>query len=184
MKNQGFDASEIDLLRKECEAEGSSFVYFEDEDDMVDTGEMAHIQFIGKHEGKEVIYDAVIYTLRLHHSGMVYEEALKQIQKEYPKYVPMEERDSSYKANAQTDEEIEALITELMDAIEEEEEVKVSEHVEIDLDFDFGIGLDVALNVDAITDEVVEQFIKDFNNNTITLDKTLYSFMTDEEDED
>ena len=41
---------------------------------------------------------------------------------------------------------------------------------------DFGIGLDAALNVEEITVEVIEKFINDFNNGTLKLDKTAYSF--------
>lgn len=60
--------------------------------------------------------------------------------------------------------------------------LKVAEFVEIDYDFEFGIGIDAALNVDEITVEVIEKFISDFNNGTLKLDKTLYSFKDGFED--
>ena len=60
--------------------------------------------------------------------------------------------------------------------MEDEETIKVSEFVEIELDFEYGIGLDIALNVEEITVEVIEDFIKNFNAGTVKLDKTMYSF--------
>jgi len=66
--------------------------------------------------------------------------------------------------------------------LEEEEAVKVQEHVDMDNHVDFGIALDIGLQVESITPEVVEKFINDFNNDTIQLDDTLYSFQTTEEE--
>jgi hypothetical protein len=59
--------------------------------------------------------------------------------------------------------------------------VKVKEHLEIDPNIDFGIGLDAVLNVEEITSKVIEKFIRDFNEDTLSLDKTLYSFQTEDE---
>ncbi len=182
-KNAGYDPKEIAQLKAECEQEGSDFVYFEDEEDMGHpTDEYAHFQFVGTHEGAEVIYDAVIYTLRLHHSSMVFEAAEKKAIKTYPLYVPFDNRDENYKRNEQLDEEVELLITELIEEIEENEEVKVTESIEIDYDFEYGIGLDVCLNVEEIDDDVVENFISDFKAGTLKLDDTLYSFHSTEEE--
>ncbi|MES2798136.1 MAG: hypothetical protein V4683_19365 [Bacteroidota bacterium] len=183
-KNDGYDPNEIALLKQECENEGSTFVYFEDEEDFGHSAdEYAHFQFVGDFKGQEVIFDAVIYTLRLHHSSLVYEAAEKKAMKNFPLYVPMENRDETYQANEALDEEVELLITELIEEIEENEEIKVAENVEIDEDFEYGIGLDVCLNVDEIDDEVVEKFIEDFLGDKLNLDKTLYSFTAEEEEE-
>jgi hypothetical protein len=184
-KNEGYDPKEIEQLKQECENEGSNFVYFEDEEDFGHSAdEYAHFQFVGEYNGQEVIYDAVIYTLRLHHSSLVYEAAEKKAMKHFPLYVPMENRDETYQANEALDEEVELMITELIEEIEENEEIKVAENVEIDEDFEYGVGLDVCLNVDLIDDEVVENFIEDFLGNKLNLDKTLYSFSAEEDDED
>jgi hypothetical protein len=184
-KNEGYDPTEIAQLKKECEAEHSTFVYFEDEEDFGHSAdEYAHFQFVGNFKGQEVIYDAVIYTLRLHHSSLVYEAAEKKVMKQFPLYVPMENRDENFKANEALDEEVELLITELIEEIEENEEIKVAENVEIDEDFEYGVGLDVCLNVELIDDEVVENFIADFLADKISLDKTLYSFSGDEDDDE
>ena len=185
IKNAGYDPAEIAQLKQECENEDSIFVYFEDEEDFGHSNdEYAHFQFVGDYKGQEVIYDAVIYTLRLHHSSLVYEAAEKKAMKSFPLYVPMENRDENYKANDALDEEVELMITELIEEIEENEEIKVQENVEVDEDFEYGVGLDVCLNVEEIDDEVVENFINDFLAGTLKLDKTLYSFSGEEDDDE
>lgn len=182
-QNPGFDPQEIEELRAECREEGNSFVLVEDEDlDMLEAGECEHIQFVGKYKGEDVIYDALIYTLRLHHSSMVYEMAVEQIKKSFPSYVPPEEREPTYKISPEDEEEAETALTELIEEIEENETIKVQEHVETDLESDYGIALDVCLNVEEINDEVIEKFIVDFNNDTISLDTILYSFSEEGEE--
>src|SRR3712207_7946942 len=51
-----------------------SLEYLLDENDE-NSDEYAHFYFIGKFEGKDVIYDTAIYTLRLHHESELYEIA-------------------------------------------------------------------------------------------------------------
>jgi hypothetical protein len=72
---------------------------------------------------------------------------------------------------------------EIIEEIEESEEIKVSEYIEIDEHFEYGIGLEAALYVEALEDEVIEKFINDFNTNQLTLDPSLYSFRSDDEEE-
>ena len=181
-KNEGYNPEEINALKDECRQEGKSFVYVEDDDlDVLEEGECAHVQFPGQYQGEEVIFDALIYTLRLHHSSLVYEMALEQVQKTYPEYVPPEDRQISYKIDPQLEEEAETALTEIIEEIEETETIKVQEHVEVDMQSDYGIALDVALNVEEVTDSVVENFITHFKSNTLALDNTLYSFTSEEE---
>lgn len=183
-KNEGFDPEEINALKEECRQEGKSFVYVDDDDlDVLESGECVHIQFPGQYEGQEVIYDALVYTLRLHHSSLVYEMAVEQVQKTFPEYVPPEERKPTYKISPELEDEAEAALTEIIEEIEETETVKVQEHIEMETDFEYGISLDVCLNVEEITDEVVEKFVRDFNANTLHLDTTLYSFMSESDEE-
>jgi hypothetical protein len=182
-KNEGFEPATIQLLKEECKQEGSSFVYVEDEDDdleVLNSGECVHIQFVGKYKDNEVIYDAIIYTLRLHHSSLVYEMAMEKVKKSFPQYVPVEDRKPDYRIDAELEEEIELFLTELIEEIEETEAVKVQEHLEKDTDFEYGISLDVCLNVEEITEEVIEDFIAAFNKDALKLDKTMYSFSNDE----
>ncbi|MBD2702742.1 hypothetical protein IC229_18995 [Spirosoma sp. BT702] len=181
-KNEGYDPEEINQLKEECLQEGKSFVYVEDDDlDVLEEGECVHIQFPGKYQGTEVIFDTLVYTLRLHHSSLVYEMAVEQVRKTYPEYVPPEDRQLSYKIAPDLEEEAETALTELIDELEETEAVKVQEHVEVDLQSDYGIAMDVCLNVEEITDEVIENFILNFKANTLNLDTTLYSFTSEEE---
>ena len=46
------------------------------------------------------------------------------------------------------------------------------------------MGLDVGLNVDKITPEVIEKFIKDFTNDTLELDPTYFSFQMEGDDDE
>lgn len=174
--NAGYTQEEIDLLKEECQELDQSFVLVDDEPE--EEADYVQFQFVGKHEGKEVIYDAVLSTLSMHHSSRLYEEAEKKISKIYKDFVPYELRDE----NSPVNEEAELMMEELIQEMEDEETIKVSEFVEIDTDFDFGIGIDAALNVDEITVDVIEKFISDFNEGTLKLDKTLFSFKDGFED--
>ena len=175
--NEGFDPIEIAELKKECEQEGQNYVIVEDEDGMNDSGEFAHFQFVGKQEGNEVIYDAVMGTLRLNHSSLVFEEAEIRMKKAYPNYIEIDKRKPNYKV----DEEMELMLEEIIEELEEEEDFKVSEFVEVETDFEYGIGLNIALNVEEIDNEVITKFVNDFNSGTLKLDPTLYSFSSLEE---
>lgn len=182
--NPGLDPKEIEQLKQECAEAGQKFVYFEDElhDEPDNVEEFVHVQFVGDYKGQEAIFDAVIYSLRLHYNSIVYETAERKALKTYPLYVPMENRDETYEANEDMDDEVELYITELIEEIEENEEVKLSEHLEIDEDFEYGIGLDVCLNVDEVNDKIVTKFVDEYLAGTIKLDQTMYSFKTDYED--
>ncbi|UBM59285.1 hypothetical protein LAG90_01260 [Marinilongibacter aquaticus] len=174
--NPGFKSSEIEKLKKECEAEGLPFVYVEDEHELDKTGEYAQIQFVGRHEDKDVIYDAAVYTLELHYQSELLEEAEKRVSKMHPQFKPIGDRDEEYTQNEEWDE----LIEDFMEEIEEEDSLKVQEFVAADESFDFGIGLEVALNVPEIDDKVLSKFVMDFNKDQLKLDRNLYSFKSSE----
>lgn len=182
--NPGLDPKEIEQLKKECKEAGKKFVYFEDElnDEPDNVEEFVHVQFVGEYKGQEAIFDAVIYSLRLHYNSIVYETAERQAMKSFPLYVPVENRDETYTSNEAMDEEVELFITELIEEIEENEEIKLSEHLEIDEDFEFGIGLEVCLNVDEVNDKVVTKFVDDYLSGNFKLNPTLFSFKTEAED--
>ena len=182
-KNEGFAPEEVAALQEECQQAGKSFIYVEDDDlDVLESGECVHVQFPGNYESRPVIYDALVYTLRLHHSSLVYEMAVDQVRKTYPDYVPPEDREAGYTIAPNLEEEAETALTEIIEEIEETETVKVQEHVETDLDADYGIALDVCLNGEELTDEVIETFIRAFNTDSVRLDKTLYSFTSEDEE--
>jgi len=182
-KNEGYDPEEIKALSDECRQEGKSFVYVDDDDlDVLESGECVHIQFPGVYQQQPVIYDALVYTLRLHHSSLVYEMAVEQVQKAFPTYVPPEDREAGYSISDDLEEEAETALAEIIGEIEETETVKVQEHVDVDDESDYGVALDVCLNEEEITDAVIEDFIRDFNAGTLTLDNTLYSFSSESDE--
>jgi len=180
--NQGFDPQEIEELRNEIAETGKSYLVIESEDNSDD---FMNFYFIGKYEGKEVIYDAAIYTLKLQHSSEIYDLAEHKVAQKYPNYrsiVYEEDENGDIAPLNDKEEEIGLYMTEIMDELEEEEAVKVQEHVDVDLNIDYGIGMDVGLNVDKITPKVIEKFIKEYNDGSLKLDPTHYSFQFDDED--
>jgi hypothetical protein len=182
--NPGFDPEEIAQLKEECKAENSNFIYVEDEfEDDDDNNEHAHVQFVGTYKDQEVIYDALIFTLRLHHSTLVYDEALERLKKEMPNYVSPDERPANYKISDEQEDEAELLLTEFIEEIEENEEITVREHVEVDDQFEYGVGLEVGLNKTEINDKIISDFIKAFTAGKVELDPTMYSFTGSEEED-
>jgi len=73
-------------------------------------------------------------------------------------------------------------MAEVIMELEEEGTVKVKEHVDLDENAEFGVSLDAGLHVEKITPKIIERFIKDFNEDTLVLDDTYYSFMTEDEE--
>lgn len=181
-QNDGFDPQEIAKIRSEI-GEDQSYVVIESEDNSDD---FMNFYFIGKYEGREVIYDAAIYTLRLQHSSEIHELAEHKVAQKFPDYKSIsydEDENGDIEPLDDLEEEIGLYLTEVMDELEEEEAVKVQEHVDMDEHADYGIGLDVGLHVDAISQTVIEKFIKDFNEDTLKLDKTHYSFQFDHDED-
>lgn len=182
--NPGFDAVEIEKLKQKIADQKTNFVLVDTDDN---NDEYKHFQFIGMYEGREVIYDAVIYTLRLHHASEVYELAEHKAAQKFPNFKPIkfqEDENGDLRTLDDVEEEIGLYIAEMIDDIEDEELVKVQEHVDMDNGGEYGIGLDIGLNVEEVDDEVVNKFIKDFKEDDLKLDDTLYSFVSNEEEYD
>lgn len=180
--NQGFNPAEIQKVKQQMADSGKSFVVVESEDN---SDEYMNFYFIGMYEGKEVIYDAALYTLRLHHSSEMYELAEHRAAQRFPEYQKIayeEDENGDIEPLGDLEEEIGLFMAEVMEELEEEEAVKVQEHVDEDANIDYGIGLDVGLNVENVTDELIEKFITDFNDDNLNLDDTLYSFQNQEEE--
>jgi hypothetical protein len=181
--NPGFDPEEIAQLKRECKAERLNFVYVTDEfEDEEENNEHAHVQFVGYYKDKEVVYDALIYTLRLHHSTLVYDEALERLKVQMPGYISPDEREEDDASDPEKDEEAEILLTEFIEEIEENEEISVREHVEVDDKFDYGVGLEVGLNKTEINEKVINDFIIRFNSGRLQLDTSVYSFSNEDEE--
>lgn len=181
--NKGFDPEEIQKVKKQMLADNKPFALIDSEDN---SDEFINFHFIGMYEGKETIYDAALYTLRLHHSSEIYELAEHKAAQRFPEYQKIayqEDENGDIEPLGDLEEEIGLYMAEVMEELEEEEAVKVQEHVDMDANQSFGIGLDIGLNIEKVTDEVIAKFIKDFNEDNLDLDETMYSFQTQEEDE-
>ncbi|EMR00950.1 hypothetical protein [Cesiribacter andamanensis] len=181
-ENKGFDPAVIADYRSRMQAKKQNYLIIESEDNSED---YINFNFIGEHEGKEVVFDAVLYTLRLHYHSELYELAEHKAAQRFPNYKNIryeEDENGDLKALNDEMEEIGLYMAEVMMELEDEEAVKVQEHVYLDPNLDFGVGLDAALNVDTITPKVISRFIEQFNADTLELDETLYSFVEEEED--
>lgn len=182
--NKGFDPQLVQEYRNKMAKKNQHYLIAESEDN---SDEYVNFYFIGRYEGKDVIYDVVMYTLRLHHNSELYEIAEHRAARHFPEYKSIkyeEDENGDLEALDDLEEEIGLYMAEVMMQLEEDGEVKVKEHIEIDPHIDFGIGLDVALNVEKITPAVIAKFVKEYNEDSLKLDETLYSFQLEEEDEE
>lgn len=178
--NLGFDSEEIAKLKEQMG--GKSYTLVDSEDN---SEEYKNFLFIGKYQGRTAIFDAAIYTLRLHHASELFELAEHKAAQKFPEYHQIayeEDENGDIEPLNDLEEEIGLFMAEVMEELEEEEAVKVREHVDVDENIDFGIGLDVGLLREEVTEEVIEKFIEEFNEDTLKLDETLYSFQLDRED--
>jgi hypothetical protein len=169
-------------LTKRVKSSGQSFIY-DAEDEQ--TAEYAHFYFMGVHEGKEVLFDTVLYTLRMQQESELFEMAELKAAQHFPGYKKIqyeEDEEGNLKALDDLEEEIGLYMAEVMMELEEEGEVKVKEHVDLDLLHDCGIGLDVGLHIDKVTPQIIEGFIRDFNADKLVLDPGHYSFQTQSEE--
>jgi hypothetical protein len=165
-------------LVAKVKSSGQSFMY-DAEDEQ--TTEYAHFYFVGVHEGKEVLFDTVLYTLRMQHESELFEIAEQKAAQHFPGYKKIqyeEDEEGNLKALDDLEEEIGLYMAEVMMELEEEGQVKVKEHVDLDPQHDCGIGLDVGLHIDKITPQIIESFIRDFNADKLVLDSGYYSFQT------
>lgn len=183
--NPGLDPKEIAKMKEKIRATGNNYLTNTEDHDQEDfpLEEFARFYFIGKWEGKEVIYDAALYTLRLHHQSEVYEMAQQKAFKKFPEYKRLVEAAGNDEPDLpeELEEDVNWYITEMMSEIEEEDSVKVAEHVEIDTHIDYGISVNACLNLSGIEHEDIEKFISAFNNDTLKLDETYYSFQDDDD---
>lgn len=178
IENKGIDPATIQEYRDKMKASGTEWVMDEEEER---SDEYAHFCFIGVYEGREVIYDTVMYTLRLQHESELFEIAEHRAAQHFPEYRKItyeEDENGNLAALDPLQEEIGLYIAEVIMELEEEETVKVKEHVDMDTNTDFGIALDVGLHRDNIKDTDIERFIRRFNEDAIALDENLYSFQT------
>ncbi len=169
-----------DLMAK-VKSSGQPFIFDSEEEA---TDEYAHFYFLGVHDGKEVLFDTILYTLRMQHESELFEIAEHKAAQHFPRYKKIkyeEDENGNLKTLDDLEEEIGLYMAEVMMELEEEGEVKVKEHVDLDLNHDCGIGLDVGLHIDKVTPKIIESFIRDFNSDKLVLDPGFYSFQTQTE---
>src|SRR5690349_18682421 len=183
IRNKGFEPEVISDYKRRAKALGMSFLSSDEEEN---SDESLHFYFVGKDDsGNEVVYDAMMYTLRLQHESEMFEIAEHRAAKHFPNYKKItyeEDENGNLEALDDQEEEIGLFMAEVILELEEEESVKVKEHVDMDIHADFGISLDIGLHTEKISPSVIEKFIHDFNSDSLQLDPTLYSFQTKEEE--
>ena len=180
IENKGFDPETIQEYKDKMKAAGTAWLK-DEEDEQND--EYTHFYFVGLYEGREVIYDTVMYTLRLQHESELFEIAEHRAAQHFPEYRKItyeEDENGNLAALDPLEEEIGLYIAEVIMELEEEEAVKVKEHVDLDVNTDFGVAIDVGLQKEKITSSEIEKFIRDFNEDTLELDENLYSFQTED----
>ncbi len=180
-KNEGFNPSEIAKYSDKMKAAGQLFLPDEEEDN---SDEYQHFYFIGKHEGEEVIFDAVICTLRLEHEGELLDVAEAQAASAFPDYEKLRSEIESAEIDPALEEEVGLFMADVISELQEEGAIKVQEHIDINQEADFGIGLDVGLMVERISPEIIEKFVRQFNDDTLQLDETFYSFQLAADEEE
>src|SRR5690606_1625863 len=182
IRNEGFSPQAIEALKQELAASGKTYKVVPSEDN---SEEFVNFYFIGMYEGKEVIYDAALYTLRLHHASEVYELAEHKAAQKFPNFKGIhyeEDENGNLKPLSAAEEEIGLYITEMILEMEEEEEVKVQEFIDIDTNHNYGIDLEALLNSEYKDDTVITKFIKEFNEDSIVIDETIYAFQSEDEE--
>lgn len=182
--NKGFESNALAEYKMKIGLTGQNYLV-DDGDEKND--EYVHFYFIGKYEGKEVVYDAVMYTLRLHHESELFELAERKAAEHFPHYRKIaynEDENGNLKPLDDAEEEIGLYMAEVIVELQEEGEVRVKEHADLDPHLDFGIGLNIGLHVEKLSPKVIEKFISDFNAAVLQLDDTLYTFETQQEEAD
>ena len=180
--NKGYDEQVLQEYLEKMRKAGTNHVVVESDDN---SDEYVNFYFVGKYEGRDVIYDAVLYTLRLHHNSELYEIAEHRAAKHFPEFKSIkyeEDENGDLELLDPLEEEIGLFMAEVITELEEDGEIRVKEHVELDPNVNFGVGLDAGLNVDKISKEVITKFVKNYNDDSLKLDDTLYAFQTEDEE--
>mgnify|MGYP005853611653 CR=1 FL=1 len=146
--------------------------------------EVAFFFFSGIHKGKEVIFDVFLMPLSFHYMALAEEMADQEVQKLFPEYQGYESADRLPEKKM---DEIWEKKAEIMAEIEAEGDLKVQEFIEIDdseieeEQGDLIVMLTVTLNVDEISKEVIDKFVREYKNGSLQLDENLYSFSIEDE---
>jgi hypothetical protein len=174
MTNEGYSAEAIAELKAEMKTLKQTFVINEEHEER--DAEGVYFYFLGKQDGKEVIFDTFLYTLRMEYEMQLYEAAEERMATKFPDF-----RKKGY--DNMSEDELEYMDV-LLAELEEDDAVRVQEFLDINTDVEFGVGIDACLNVEEVDDDTINRFIKDFNAGKLVLDETEYSFAYDEDEEE
>lgn len=155
----------VDVYSKKIRAAGRE--YWLDEQESGE--EYAHFYFLLNRDGKPIVADVMLYTLRLHHESEVLEIAEARVAEKFPGYDPD-------KSEPDLDAQVAEALAEVMVELQEEEEVKVQEFIEEDVEHEWGLGIDAALNVPVISPTQIQRFIDRYRAGDTDTDPDLYSF--------
>lgn len=174
----------LTTLREELNKLEKEYLLIPDDDDA--GHEFARFLFIGMHNGREMIFDTALYTLRLHHESELFEIAEHKAAQHFPEYKKImyeEDENGNLRSLDDVEEEIGLFMAEVIMELEEEGSVKVKEHIDVDLGVESEVGLDVGLHIETVTEQVIEKFIVDYKSGNLRLDPTLYSFQSQAHEE-
>src|SRR3954463_14769775 len=121
MENKGYDPGVIAEYKNKIQSDGNTWILDEDDEQ---SEEYAHFYFIGFFEGREVIYDTVMYTLRLQHESEMFEIAEHRAANHFPEYKKInyeEDENGNLETLDPLEEEIGLFMAEVILELEEEE---------------------------------------------------------------
>jgi hypothetical protein len=163
--------AEIEKLLQECAKIGKPFIYNPNEEQDEEERQFANVLFVGKDNGREVICDAYMSTLSYEYHMTVLDEAEQIFFEKHPE---LQEVDFF-----ELDEKLQLEQEAIADQIYSEDKIRVQEDLLIFEDEDeesIMLSMEVFLNVKEMSDDVIANFIKNFNADTFELSDELYSF--------
>ncbi len=169
--NTGFSKEEINKIDAAAQGENQSFIY---QENVERSDEFASIFFTAKYKGKDVVFDAFVYTLEMEFVSNIYDAAKDAVLEEHPEH---EGKDFDEDEGAHVD-----LMEEYSVELAKDEDFQVCEFIDYDEDVDYGVSMDVCLNIPEVTTAQIEKFVSAFKAGTYEPDKTFYAFDWNDED--
>ncbi len=169
--------AEIEKLRKECAKIGKSFVYNLDEEQDDEEKQFASFFFVGKDQGREVIFDSYISTLSHEYHMNVLDEAEGLFFDKHPELQETEFFELDEKQQLEYDAMVDSVYA--ADKIRVQEDALIYEEED---EQSVTIGIEVFLNVQEVTEQVIADFVKKFNADTFTPSEELFSFAQEAND--
>jgi len=161
----GFTAEEIERVKKMSAKNGQPFEVI---DLASETKDWCNFRFVGKYQGKEIVFDAFFYTLEMEFFTNVFEDAQKEVVKLYPQYTGAD-------FDLEDGKHIE-LMDEYAESFVQDSDYEVQEFIQFDEDNDYSVSIDICLNLPEINEQEIARFVEKFNADQLKLDKTYYSF--------